>query len=289
MHRMEKPLLSSDYPFAHVPGPWLTTPGDNMTLPARSDHLASWNDFMHFDPASASQYAQNVDTKHMNAQGAYSNPPQSQSPPVNRHQHTSAQSQSPGTVPVAAAMYSQSHGVPFTFGQSVDMPPSFDFNGQALSSPTDAAGQQHLGFYSSPMWQQQQQMGANNCLSHAHFDQSSFAAPPPPASTPSLHHSPGSLDNGTRASSSSSHSSPEPVKTTRKRKSVSEEEDDDLDSEPVGKKGKGPPVKKTAHNMIEKRYRTNLNDKIAALRDSKYFHVYRLHAVPSGRCHFALV
>jgi hypothetical protein len=30
----------------------------------------------------------------------------------------------------------------------------------------------------------------------------------------------------------------------------------------------GPPVKKTAHNMIEKRYRTNLNDKIAALRDS---------------------
>lgn len=28
------------------------------------------------------------------------------------------------------------------------------------------------------------------------------------------------------------------------------------------------PVKKTAHNMIEKRYRTNLNDKIAALRDS---------------------
>lgn len=28
------------------------------------------------------------------------------------------------------------------------------------------------------------------------------------------------------------------------------------------------PPKKTAHNMIEKRYRTNLNDKIAALRDS---------------------
>ena len=27
-------------------------------------------------------------------------------------------------------------------------------------------------------------------------------------------------------------------------------------------------MKKTAHNMIEKRYRTNLNDKIAALRDS---------------------
>lgn len=50
---------------------------------------------------------------------------------------------------------------------------------------------------------------------------------------------------------------------SRKRKSSVEdddEDDDDLD---------GPhPVKKTAHNMIEKRYRTNLNDKIAALRDS---------------------
>ena len=31
---------------------------------------------------------------------------------------------------------------------------------------------------------------------------------------------------------------------------------------------KQPPVKKTAHSMIKKRYRTNLNDKIAALRDS---------------------
>ncbi|KAK4166365.1 hypothetical protein QBC43DRAFT_286817 [Cladorrhinum sp. PSN259] len=48
---------------------------------------------------------------------------------------------------------------------------------------------------------------------------------------------------------------------SRKRKSSAEvDEDDDDDDE--------HPVKKTAHNMIEKRYRTNLNDKIAALRDS---------------------
>ena len=50
---------------------------------------------------------------------------------------------------------------------------------------------------------------------------------------------------------------------SRKRKSSAELDDDDDDDED------GPhPVKKTAHNMIEKRYRTNLNDKIAALRDS---------------------
>ncbi|KAM0251678.1 hypothetical protein ACHAQJ_008092 [Trichoderma viride] len=49
---------------------------------------------------------------------------------------------------------------------------------------------------------------------------------------------------------------------SRKRKiSADDYDDDDLEEE-------GKPVKKTAHNMIEKRYRTNINDKIAALRDS---------------------
>lgn len=51
-------------------------------------------------------------------------------------------------------------------------------------------------------------------------------------------------------------------KDSRKRKVSDElEDDDDVDDE-------DKPVKKTAHNMIEKRYRTNINDKIAALRDS---------------------
>ncbi|KUJ08150.1 uncharacterized protein LY89DRAFT_600144 [Mollisia scopiformis] len=66
------------------------------------------------------------------------------------------------------------------------------------------------------------------------------------------------------ASPNSSASSPEPCENSRKRKS-SVEDDDEEDSPPPTR---GHPVKKTAHNMIEKRYRTNLNDKIAALRDS---------------------
>ncbi|KAI0175239.1 hypothetical protein BJ166DRAFT_562195 [Pestalotiopsis sp. NC0098] len=49
----------------------------------------------------------------------------------------------------------------------------------------------------------------------------------------------------------------------RKRKSSEDDDDEDDDDEDGAH-----PVKKTAHNMIEKRYRTNLNDKIAALRDS---------------------
>jgi len=68
------------------------------------------------------------------------------------------------------------------------------------------------------------------------------------------------------ASPNSSASSPEPCENSRKRKS-SVEDDDEEDSPPPTTRN-GHPVKKTAHNMIEKRYRTNLNDKIAALRDS---------------------
>lgn len=75
-------------------------------------------------------------------------------------------------------------------------------------------------------------------------------------------HSPQSATSTTYKSGSVS--SPEQNDLPRKRKSSSEEiEDDHSGDENVQR-----PVKKTAHNMIEKRYRTNLNDKIAALRDS---------------------
>jgi Helix-loop-helix DNA-binding domain len=71
------------------------------------------------------------------------------------------------------------------------------------------------------------------------------------------HHSP----NSTASTKSHSISSPDNHDRSRKRKSSIEADDEEEDDS-------NPPVKKTAHNMIEKRYRTNLNDKIAALRDS---------------------
>ncbi|KAF8867000.1 hypothetical protein BDZ45DRAFT_666999 [Acephala macrosclerotiorum] len=70
--------------------------------------------------------------------------------------------------------------------------------------------------------------------------------------------------NSTASNKSRSISSPDNhdrEERSRKRKSSAEADDDEDDDS-------NPPVKKTAHNMIEKRYRTNLNDKIAALRDS---------------------
>ncbi|TVY37571.1 Sterol regulatory element-binding protein [Lachnellula occidentalis] len=76
-----------------------------------------------------------------------------------------------------------------------------------------------------------------------------------------------------RSRTSSSASSPEPCCTDnmRKRKSSADDEEDDEDDDecpPTSSGRRHPPIKKTAHNMIEKRYRTNLNDKITALRDS---------------------
>lgn len=52
-------------------------------------------------------------------------------------------------------------------------------------------------------------------------------------------------------------------KPNQKKRKVSEDLDDDVSEDEDGK-----PVKKTSHNMIEKRYRNNLNDKISALRDA---------------------
>lgn len=59
-------------------------------------------------------------------------------------------------------------------------------------------------------------------------------------------------------------SSPDNQGRARKRKSSTEGIEEDISGDEHGQR----PVKKTAHNMIEKRYRTNLNDKILALRDS---------------------
>ncbi|KAH8600179.1 hypothetical protein B0O99DRAFT_468184, partial [Bisporella sp. PMI_857] len=69
--------------------------------------------------------------------------------------------------------------------------------------------------------------------------------------------------------SPTSASSPEPpsgFENRRKKKSSIEDNNDD-DTSDSGVRNRKP-VKKTAHSMIEKRYRTNLNDKITALRDS---------------------
>ncbi|KAK0364933.1 Clr6 histone deacetylase associated PHD protein-2 Cph2 [Friedmanniomyces endolithicus] len=93
----------------------------------------------------------------------------------------------------------------------------------------------------------------------------------PPDTALGLHHSTGSLSqqrtssSGNSDSNSPSHSAPK-KRTGRKRKAEIEHEKVAENGESVD--GDEPPVKKTSHNVIEKRYRNNLNDKIVELRNA---------------------
>ncbi len=81
------------------------------------------------------------------------------------------------------------------------------------------------------------------------------------------YHSPKSASSPESAAGEHKSVSPDPKewsKTNIKKRKASEDHHDDEDDEDED----GKPVKKTSHNMIEKRYRNNLNDKIAALRDA---------------------
>ncbi|KAJ9662820.1 Clr6 histone deacetylase associated PHD protein-2 Cph2 [Coniosporium apollinis] len=161
------------------------------------------------------------------------------------------------------------NGLPYTFGGNIEASPASGYGTGAMSSPLTSKAPQNGVFYAdNSAWNGGQLQDASAAVFPpvTFGEQQQFQSGSLPSQTvPSLHHSPSSATNG-RASSSSQNSSPESVpprngSASKKRKSLA-------DDDPVDRKGKQPPVKKTAHNMIEKRYRTNLNDKIAALRDS---------------------
>ena len=88
------------------------------------------------------------------------------------------------------------------------------------------------------------------------------------STAPSLHYSPESTSQ-VRTSISSDSPNPPKKRGGRKRKAEIEQEQRDQQSADNSQEdGDGPPVKKTSHNIIEKRYRNNLNDKIVELRNS---------------------
>lgn len=257
---MEDPLLSLDFQFAQagVRPSWLTTASDGMPLNAPSPHPPSFNDFMTWDP----NMSQGLDVKRSGPASAPK--PELQRPPIFNRTHSTLPLQATNPPSTTAHMAGTTHNPAFTFGESTELPPAFDFDAHTLSSPPNNAHQD--AFYPTPMWSQQ--LGDNTLFSPPRFESNGLpsASVPPLSNPPSLHHSqsPSSIHNA-RTSSSSGHSTPEPASDNPKKRKSSTDDDD---SAPTGKKEKQQPPKKTAHNMIEKRYRTNLNDKIAALRDS---------------------
>ncbi|KAK4032026.1 hypothetical protein C8A01DRAFT_20847 [Parachaetomium inaequale] len=132
-----------------------------------------------------------------------------------------------------------------------------------------AAGNAHLTSAFAPNLESSQfehLRNIQNTLTPAQRERLKTIAMPPHLQYRSPQSAAGSPDSASSGHDKGALSSPDAagpsMGNNRKRKPSSEVDDDDDDDDLEH------PVKKTAHNMIEKRYRTNLNDKIAALRDS---------------------
>ncbi|WPG98997.1 Hypothetical protein R9X50_00179900 [Acrodontium crateriforme] len=158
---------------------------------------------------------------------------------------------------------------PFMFGAPNDVSATFDFDTNApIQNAQPSAPRINTNTTS---WA----LPANNLHPHAALsvvsnDQSSTS--PLSAVTPDFKHSPDSSTQK-RSSLSSSQGSPDPQpkkRGGRKRKAevVDKQSPEEKEESGDSQDGDEPPVKKTSHNVIEKRYRNNLNDKIVELRNS---------------------
>lgn len=259
----QDPLLSNlDFQFAAagVRPSWLGSGPAQVPLrtPSEDPTTPSFTDFMTWDP----NVSQGPDLKLSGPACPSSNKPAS----AQRLQLHPKDARRPSSSNhLSSKMPASTHNPAFSFGESSDLPPAFDFDAHSLSSPQSDATHQHANYYPNHIWPSH--MADQMLFSPPRYDSNALpsASVPPLSNPPSLHHSqsPASSHNA-RTSSSSEHSTPEPASDNPKKRKSST----DHDSPPTGKKEKQMPPKKTAHNMIEKRYRNNLNDKIAALRDS---------------------
>lgn len=153
---------------------------------------------------------------------------------------------------------------PFSFGNPDDAAASFDFNAASSFQPVQPEVLRLDTTWPLPQYDAPQSVNLA-ALSNEYMQQP-LSAVSQPVTTPSLHHSPESSQNRTGISETSTPPDPPKKRGGRKRKVEIEEEQQDENS---GSQEDGePPAKKGSHNVIEKRYRNNLNDKIVELRNS---------------------
>ena len=155
---------------------------------------------------------------------------------------------------------------PFTFGYPDNSQADFRF-GDAMNCTQDQPSPRDYPFRPDAVnWDAPPQLSPMTTGERQHLRNIAFQR----TSSHGSQRSAGSAGDGTRAVSASP-GAPRSNSVGKKRKSSGEEV--------VPEQAKTePPVKKTAHNMIEKRYRTNLNDKISQLRDA----VPSLRAMPKA-------
>jgi hypothetical protein len=250
--------MPTAWPVTSAEGVQYSGPQSADALQAGQMPSGAWDDFMHWNPNP--QFHANRPEQN----GAQSMPDEQQKSALyNRRTGSVLTEPSLGlSSPDSAQMgIMASSGMPYTFGQTVTSAPAFSFSPDALISPALSQGQQTM--YPDPSaWGSRSPLDPTGSalVSPMAFDgQRPFANGHAQAlSASSVHHSPDSAISPSVSDSPSENGTPV---NEKKRKSQGSDYE-------AGSSGKGAPIKKTAHNMIEKRYRTNLNDKIAALRDS---------------------
>ncbi|KAK0277007.1 Clr6 histone deacetylase associated PHD protein-2 Cph2 [Friedmanniomyces endolithicus] len=156
---------------------------------------------------------------------------------------------------------------PFLFGLSNNVASGFDSNAQAYLPLQQEMPRIDTNWTLPSNVQPEEVTLSALSNEHARFPFNAL----PPDNIPDLHRSTGSSSqqrtssSGNSDSNSPPHSAPK-KRAGRKRKAEIEQEKAAENGESVD--GDEPPVKKTSHNVIEKRYRNNLNDKIVELRNA---------------------
>jgi len=150
-----------------------------------------------------------------------------------------------------------------TFGEVNEEPLFQTPSGSSLITPPLDLSLSRENLYSTPLSWSRPQQRYTSLTPQEESKLRNIAMPPPTHSQLQQN-----MNGENCRASPSESSSPEPSSMNRRKRKSSIDEDDEGDDSPPPTSNSSRPVKKTAHNMIEKRYRTNLNDKIAALRDS---------------------
>ena len=155
----------------------------------------------------------------------------------------------------------------FLFGVSNETTTNFDFQPvMPVEQPPPGVPKIDTGMTAWPLSSNHDSYSINlSALSNDNY-QSLLPAGTVSSNPPSLHYSPEST-NQNRTSISSNSPAPPKKRGGRKRKAEIELERREQNGDSP-EDGEEPPLKKTDHNVIEKRYRNNLNDKIVELRNS---------------------
>ncbi|KAI9697822.1 MAG: hypothetical protein M1836_004498 [Candelina mexicana] len=250
-----------------------SVPGDDDATEgtrANAYSYGNWEEWMKWDNAARAKKANEVrrspSTQLMGEEA---------SPLLDRHPRASTQSSSAGPAPfdqatssIDPASLSAIDDSPYNFGARTARSMPFTFNDALIPRSTEQVMQQDAFYPTTLSWSQSGnwdfepgvEIAPLSLEQQQHLRNIAF----PPRDSKVFRDSPASAARTNKSESESPE--PSPKFSSKKRKSHPDQDHTESDLAPKGVRQ--PPVKKTAHNMIEKRYRTNLNDKIAALRDS---------------------